>query len=136
MGISSFRVEVRILSTNEVYAYQIGDTHTLERVRNRQAIDSIERVSLQLSRQAEFDLVIERMNRLYKEMREEERESFQAFAQQFIREYRALNNIRKKMERIDEVNAIMDRYEQQRSMMEDELFANNDDEETGGGFYA
>ena len=129
-------VEVRILSTNEVYAYQIGDTHTLERVRNRQAIDSIERVSLQLSRQAEFDLVIERMNRLYKEMREEERESFQAFAQQFIREYRALNNIRKKMERIDEVNAIMDRYEQKRSMMEDELFANNDDEETGGGFYA
>ena len=47
-----------------------------------------------------------------------------------------MNNIRKKMERIDEVNAIMDRYEQQRSMMEDELFANNDDEETGGGFYA
>lgn len=127
-------VQVRILSTNEVYLYQIGDTHTLERVKNRQTIESIERVSLQLSRQAEFDLVMERMNRLYAEMNEEERESFQAFAQQFVREFRSLNNIRKRMERIDEVNAIMDRYEQNRTIIADELFVHDEDE--GGGFYA
>ena len=129
-------VEVRILSTNEVYSYQIGDTHTLEKVRNRQAIESIERVSLQLSRQADFDAVIERMNRLYKEMHEEERESFQAFAQQFVREFRSLNNIRKKMELVDKVNEMMDHYEQERTFVEEELFSNEEDGNQGGGFYA
>lgn len=129
-------VEVRILSTNEVYSYQIGDTHTLVKVANREVLDSIARVSLQLSRQEEFDAVIERMNRLHMEMGEAERESFQAFAQQFVKEFRALNNIRKKMELIDKVNVIMDRYEEERNVVENELFVRDEDDNTGGGFYA
>lgn len=134
---SMLYAEVKIVSTGEVHAYQIGSSHVLQKAADPEGIRTISEMSVRLEKEAEYEALMARMNRIYAEMETEERDAFQEWVQQFASSFAASSGrIRRRAEMIRNAEKILDRYEYNRSLKIRDLFRDGDDGGDSGGMYA
>ena len=129
---SMLYVEIHILSTNEIYIFQVGQSSDFEKVTSTKQLDSIKNVSLQLNKNSEYEMVLEKAKRIYMEMDAQGQDWLRDMVLRFIKLYeRNTNNIKKKALLIEEMDHLLDRYDLNRIYENMDIFKNEEDENEG-----
>ena len=129
---SMLYVEIHILSTNEIYIFQVGQSSDFEKVTSTKQLDSIKNVSLQLNKNPEYEMVLEKAKRIYMEMDAQGQDWLRDMVLRFIKLYeRNTNNIKKKALLIEEMDHLLDRYDLNHIYENMDIFKNEEDENEG-----
>lgn len=131
---SMLYIEVEILSNKEKHVFQIGGNYTLENVSSIKQINEIKNISLQLNKNPEYEMTIERIKRIYTELDMHNQDILVKRTQQFITLYDSnTNNIKKKGKLIKDMNEMLDYFDIGKLYDEMDIFQ-VDEEDTGGMF--
>lgn len=126
---SMLYVEIDILSTQEHFTYQIGQTQRLEKVTKYNHLNAVKNVSLQLNQNPEYDALMEKAKRIFTELDPVTKDYYQATLQQFIVHFKHYhNNIKKKQELLTIMEDYIDKFEKDMDYENLDIFSSFDDE--------
>lgn len=138
---SMLYVEILVKSTKQRYVLQIGESDKLVKVSNEKAINAIKNISLQLNKNSEYEMAIERAQRIFMELDGCGQEYLLECTQTFIRDYeKSVNNIKKKAQLIQNMNRFLDRmdvgtmYEKLDIFNSDEMEYDDEDDRNQGNW--
>ena len=111
---------------------KIGQNSDFEKVTSTKQLDSIKNVSLQLNKNSEYEMVLEKAKRIYMEMDAQGQDWLRDMVLRFIKLYEGnTNNIKKKALLIEEMDHLLDRYDLNRIYENMDIFKNEEDENEG-----
>jgi molecular chaperone HscC len=120
-------IEIYIYSTKEHLIFTLGDNEDLIKVEDRRALESIKNISLQLHKNDKLELLRARALRIYEEVDEYVKEGLVRQIQQFEKTISGSdNNIRKRLELMDQFNTMLDRFEEVSSVDNLDIFESNE----------
>lgn len=134
---SMLYVEILICSTNQKYVLQIGEENNLVKVANENAINTIKNISLQLNKNPEYEMTIERIERIFTELDPQRQDILREYAQSFIKRYEYnVNNLKKKAQLIHNMNLYLDQIDVGAMYENMDIFRINDydDDDDSGDF--
>lgn len=130
---SMLYIEIKIISTNEEYAFQIGKDNKLDKIANMKHLNTIKEISSQLNQHNEFDACIEKAQRIYHEANDYEKENIQHIIEMFSMEYeKNSNNIQKKKEVVEEMQKYLNMLDSGNSIDDLDIFSDNNNHSNGG----
>lgn len=124
---SMLYVEIDILSTQEHFTYQIGDSQRLEKITKYNHLDAVKNISLQLNQNPEYDALIEKAKRIFVELSPSSKEYFQEILQQFITDFKHYNNnIKKKQELLSLMKDFIEKFEKDMDYENLDIFSSHE----------
>lgn len=127
---SMLYVEAIVHSTKEHYIFRVSKGDVLEKVDASVRLDSIKEVSLALYQNNEVDVILARIERIYKEVDEETQDYLMKLHTEFTKDMESLiNNIQKRKRLINQVSQILNQIEESQNVDSLDIFSQEEDEE-------
>ena len=127
---SMLYVEAVVHSTKEHYIFRVSKGDVLEKVDASVRLDSIKEVSLGLYQNNKVDVLLARIERIYREVDEETQDYLMKLHTEFTKDMESLiNNIQKRKRLINQVSRILDQIEESQNVDQLDIFTQEEDEE-------
>ncbi len=109
---SMLYIEILVVSTKQRYVLQIGESDKLVHATNENAIHTIKNISLQLNKNSEYEMALERAQRIFMELDAAGQEFLRDYIQRFIQNYENnVNNLKNKAKLIQNMNQLLDHFD-------------------------
>ena len=127
---SMLYVEAIVHSTKEHYIFRVSKGDVLEKVDASVRLDSIKEVSLALYQNNEVDVLLARIERIYREVDDETQDYLMRLHAEFTKDMETLiNNIQKRKRLINQVTQILNQIEESQNVDSLDIFSQEEDEE-------